>query len=106
MFRNLKKKTKKISIGKKVKNNLFFLGAPISFLTFTLYVSKSTNHFEKKLHIWVDLKEAPQSYKSKKIDYKSKKWNPYQNSKNTISLLGINLILEKYHISMIPMIIS
>ena len=57
MFRELKKKTKKIPIGKKVQN-LFFLAPPISFVPFIHpYISKSTNNFEKKIIYPLDLEE-------------------------------------------------
>ena len=58
MFRDLKKKTKKISIGEKIN---FFFSSYLSFV-FGLYTLISPNlHIilKKNLHNLVDLKEVP-----------------------------------------------
>ena len=46
MFRNIKKKTKKITIEKKVKNKKI-LAATISFFLLYPCISKSIDNFEK-----------------------------------------------------------
>ena len=61
MFRNLKKKTKKISIEKIVNLNfiyLFFFWLVQFFLTFKTLISLNLQKkLAKNLHIWVHLKE-------------------------------------------------
>ena len=59
MFRNLRMKTKKIWIGKKVENNFFLSYPSFFFVLYTLISPNLQMILEKELHIQVDLKEAP-----------------------------------------------
>ena len=78
---------KKFELEKKKSNN-FYLAALVSFLH--PYISKFTNNFERKSLIYIDLKEAPSPKNRNFFDCKLKKWDFYQNSKNTIYPLAIN----------------
>ena len=57
MFRNLKKKTKK-NFNWKIKSKIIFFWLPqFHYCPLNPYISKSTNHFEKNLHLQIDFKE-------------------------------------------------
>ena len=92
MFRNLRKKIKKqFELEKKVKTKTFSSCPNFIFGLYNLISPNLQIILKKKLHTWVDLKEAPYPENSKIFGHKSKKWDPHRNSKNTICPLGVKM---------------
>ena len=93
MFKNLKKKTKKISIGKKNQFLIFFFSSCPNFVC-ALYTLISPNLqiiLKKNYILGLISKKHPTPTNIKKIGCKLKKWGPDPNSKNTICTLGVNV---------------
>ena len=86
MFRNMKKKTKKNSIGKK--GQIFFKNSSYPSFVFAFYtlVSPSLQIILKKKITYPSRSQRGAPFlKIEKIGYKLKKWDLDQNSKNHLS---------------------
>ena len=85
------RRQKEFWIGKKDKN-IFFSTYPNFVFALYILISQNLHIILKKIYIpGLMSKRCPNVKNSNTFGCKSKKWNPDQNSRNTICPLGVNL---------------